>query len=151
MRRPLWIAAVVAVYLFLLSAAPISAAENQTMGLGLSAGLVGGMGFSFRCLPESGMGIQATTIGWRAGGDSYFNFALEPLYVLRNSGNTAFYVAVGGSMTSTESSSNVAVGAGFGFGWHPIENTWTSFDLLITGYKGDILPYPQCAVHYMLW
>ena len=125
-------------------------------GLGLSAAIVGGLGFSYRYMPERGPGFQGSIIGWDVGGDSYFHLALAPLLVLRNSGQAAMYLVAGWAMVNSEGDADHALGAGLGFAWRrfawwPNEQFWTSFDLVVTSFRGDVVPYPQAAMHYLIW
>jgi len=125
-------------------------------GLGLSAGIVGGTGFSYRYMPEKGLGFHSSVILWKVHDNSYFHIALEPLFILKNSGQTAMYLVGGWALVETEENSDGAVGFGMGFAWRrfawwPQEQVWTSFDLVMTSFRGDIFPYPQAALHYLIW
>ena len=72
-------------------------------GLGLSAGIVGGTGFSYRYMPEKGLGFHSSVILWKVHDNSYFHIALEPLFILKNSGQTAMYLVGGWDWASSPS------------------------------------------------
>ena len=133
-----------------------AAGREPAQGLGLSAGVVGGLGFSYRYVPERGrLGVHVAIIGWKTGNDSYFHIATEPLYVLDNTETSALYVIGGAALIATESDSHWAGGVGLGFGRQGFllqhtEQLWSSYELVLTAYREKILPYPQISVHYML-
>jgi len=144
----------------------------ETLGIGVSAGLVGGSGFSFRKLPSDGMGFQVATMYLRTSSETYFNLGYEALYVLKRTRSTALYAVAGMAYTynrsqndgfwdissgssqwippTTDISKGLAGGAGIGValrmgGW---DQVWLSLDLLLTAYHATVLPYPQAAAHY---
>jgi hypothetical protein len=149
---------------------PASAASTPfTMGVGVAFAPIGGHGFSFRKVPQSGFGFQCGTIFWKNNSDSYFNLGGEVLYVLRHTRLTAFYIPVGVSATYEsqlqyrydppytgmgqeyrETTTHFAGGAGLGFtvrssAW---EDIWFSMDLVMVADRDDVMPLPQFAIHY---
>jgi hypothetical protein len=148
-----------------------SKAEPQvaTLGIGVAFAPIGGNGFSLRKLPETGFGYQVGTIFWKNNGDSYLNLGAELLYVLKRNRLTAFYVPFGvafyyssqlqyrydpllpnSNQEYRETTKSFAGGAGLGFAARPAswDNVWFSLDLVMVADQGDILPLPQCAIHY---
>ena len=150
-----------------LSIAQARADESlSTLGVGFAFAPIGGHGFSFRNLPQSGFGYQCGTIFWKSGESSYFNGGAELIYVLRHTENTAFYAPLGIAYSYKsdlayrydtnppqqyrQTTNDVAGGGGLGFtarikSW---ENIWFSLDLVMYADKGDILHLPQGAIHY---
>lgn len=142
----------------LLASSTVNAEPKaSTMGMGAAFAPIGGQGFSFRSLPESGFGFQVGTIFWKNNEDSYFNLGGELIYVLRHTRLTAFYIPVGLGVTYTSQSNqyrekitNLAGGAGVGFTARPAswEDIWFSLDLVMVVDRSDIMPLPQVAIHY---
>ncbi len=164
-RRFLWSIPLVGLLVLPSRSEPV----ESTMGVGVAFAPIGGHGFSFRKLPESGFGYQCGTIFWKSGGDSYINLGGELMYVLKHTHLTAFYIPMGVSVSynsqlqyrydpsfpnqnqqSRVTTTYVSGGAGLGFaarsaGW---EDIWFSLDLVLVADRSDILPLPQCAIHY---
>jgi hypothetical protein len=149
----------------LLASAVNAESKEPTMGLGAAFAPIGGQGFSFRKLPESGFGYQCGAIFWKSNENSYFNLGGELIYVLRHTRLTAFYVPVGISYTYEsqlqyrydnqnqeyrETTNHFSGGAGLGFTARPAswEDIWFSLDLVMVVDRSDIMPLPQVAIHY---
>ncbi len=123
-------------------------------GLGISAGMVGGLGFSYRYFPREGMGLHTSIIYFGSGENHFFDMAIEPIIMIHNSGRSAVYAVLGAAIFASEGESSVAGGFGLGiawrrFGWWPKEQIWTSAELVMTAYKGWFYPIPQFGLHYM--
>ncbi|MCF7811154.1 hypothetical protein K9N50_09230 [bacterium] len=118
-------------------------------GLGLSAGMVGGWGFSYRLFPEHGLSLHSAFLFWNSGEESFFNFAVEPLYVFHRGKQSALYGAFGGSLIVESGNGKFAGGIGLGFSWCSYERIWTSFDLMMTAWDGSFMPLPQGSIHYV--
>jgi len=153
----------------LITTPSLAELSNSTMGVGVAFAPIGGHGFSYRKLPESGFGYQCGTIFWRNNGDSYFNVGGEVLYVLKHTRLTAFYIPAGIGFSYTnqmqwrydpnlpnqnqeyrEKTTHISGGAGLGFAARAAnwEDIWFSLDLVMVADKADILPLPQFAIHY---
>ncbi len=138
----------------------------SSIGVGVAFAPIGGHGFSFRKLPQSGFGYQCGTIFWKNSENSYFNLGGELLYVLRHTRLTAFYVPVGISFTYDnqllyrneppyneqyrDRSKYISGGAGIGFTgrFESWEDIWFSLDLAMVADKSYLGPLPQFAIHY---
>ena len=140
------------IILLLFTALPTQTFGKTTQlvhGLGLSAGMVGGFGFSYRLFPEHGLSLQSTILYWNSGEDDFFNFAVEPLYIFHRGKQSALYGAFGGSLIVESGNGKFAGGVGLGFSWCSYERIWTSFDLMMTAWDGSFMPLPQGSIHYM--
>jgi len=155
------------------AAAPDAATEEggETFGVGVSGGLVSGSGFSVRMLPMDGWGYQAGGIYLRSDDLTFTSLGLEALYIMKRTRRTALY-AVGGvsyyytrtdeddgyndslynwhSVPVRRRTEEVGVGAGIGVTLRLGEwdQLWLSADMMLTAYGGNVLPYPQGAIHY---
>lgn len=162
--------------LLMVLSPPAWAQTQESLGFGLSAGKVGGHGFSVRKLPMEGHGYQAGGIYIRTSSVTFFILGGEGLYVLKRTPSTALYLAYGLSYMHHRWDDDewvpvwndgqyqgeyntrvrhwdkgVSAGGGIGFalalgGW---ERMWISGDLMLTAYHNTVLPLPQGAVHYL--
>lgn len=89
--------------------------ERATRGLGISAGFIGGNGFSIRLMPpEKGMGFQAGFIFVSSSGDRFFSMGGELLGVLKRTDSSALYWLAGMGVNASGDDSGIGIGAGLG-------------------------------------
>ena len=141
-------------------------------GIGLSAGLASGSGFSVRIFPQKGFGWQATGVYLRSEDNVRFNLGAESLYILRRDDKTALYLVGGLSYLVRRDDDEVweydrsvrdeikvikrdreyGVGVGIGLGGAlVVDQLLMSIELVMTGYHNTIRPLPQISIHYLLW
>ncbi len=144
----------------------------RSTGIGVSFGVLGANGFSFRQLPEKGSGYQLGGIYLLSADKSYFKLSALYLYILSRTRLTCFYLLGGLSYKWTRhkedaldsaglkigenwkvTTSRWAYGAGFGVATRRLmhERVWLSVEIPITYFKGQLLPWPTASLHYLLW
>jgi len=146
----------------------------RTAGFGLSFGILGANGFSYRKLPQHGAGYQLGGIALVESDWKYFKLSAQYLYGLSRTRLTCFYFVAGisykynrakdadvtngwtGEVTPGKwvtRASRWAVGAGFGLGTRKLlhERVWGSVELPLTYDGKTLLPWPTATVHYMIW
>lgn len=128
--------------------------DNQELvsihhGLGLSAGMVGGWGFSYRIIPDKGFGFHTGFLYYSAGDNFFFNIAFEPLYYVHSGNSTSLYIAGGLRLTATDDDTKLMGGIGLGVSYRRFDRIWTSLDLIMTKYEDVFLPLPQGSIHYI--
>jgi hypothetical protein len=165
-RKPVRISGLL--FLLLLMLLPVQVRGEETLGFGLSGGMVAGNGFSVRRMPLTGFGWQAGGILLKTASETYFNLGGEYLYVLNRTQSTSLYLAGGLAYiyesnekhvwddsqrrynTEDDIKRGVAGGAGVGIAirFTKWEQMWFSGDLMLTAYRDTVLPSPQVAIHY---
>jgi hypothetical protein len=150
MTKQYFTAFVIILLLFMLLPLNTFGVETALVhGLGLSAGMVGGWGFSYRLFPEHGLSLHTAIMYWNTGDEEFFNCSFEPLYIFHRGEQSALYGIFGVSMRTETGETNLAGGLGLGFSWCSYERIWTSFDLMMTAWDGKFMPLPQGSIHYV--
>jgi len=142
-------------------------------GLGLHAGQIGGSGFSYLYLPNKGFGFRMGFIYLKSSDFEYFNFGVQPLFVLHKGTTSAMYISSGfGLKTETttdtiydyygpsyeDEKTDDRTSFGVGLGWASFargrfsnERFIFTAELLLIVSKDEVLPWPQVGFYYMLW
>lgn len=118
-------------------------------GLGLTAGMVGGWGFSYRVFAQRGIGFHTGFLYFKAEDESFLNIAFEPLYYVHSGRSTSLYIVGGMCLLATDEKTKLVGGIGLGISWRRYERIWSSFDLLMTRYDNVLVPLPQGSIHYI--
>jgi len=97
-----------------------SAQDSKTKAphsIGLHAGAISGLGFSYRYWPSK-LGVQITTIPiFRKNGNHFFSAGLSALYTLNEGEKVDLYGYLGNHILSTSKNPNVIYNVGVGFGF----------------------------------
>lgn len=157
----------------------VFAAERHS-GLGLSAGLVCGTGFSYRAISSEDWGYHIGGIAILSPKYNHFNVGVQALRTLRMTSDNSFYLIGGIGFRTTDKeteywtyagddttsrreddnwiyekkrdkSSYLTIGVGIGMTFFFREDFGVSFELPMTYYKDGLYPGPQISLHYFFW
>jgi len=145
--------------------------RNQTRGLGVAAGIVGGNGFSYLFLPDEGIGYHAAGIIVKSPSLTYLSLGIEPLKVLHKGNSTALYLVSGIGFKllketeseyryisgkgyyaeSSKTTNTLSFGAGLGGVYQSSGRLVANMEFLMAFWDERIIPMPQIGFYYMLW